>query len=338
MKTNTKLIAIAKNEAAYLPQWIYHHFSIGFDEIEIYINDTTDNSVAICDKIKKNYANLTFHLADKLRLESIKEKRSFQISAYNNSLHHSSETTHLMALDLDEYLICKNMDERLSTLLERQSSPDCLSFLWYSDDHSSKKSFSHPLQTHNTIFRMDHVKTISKLSRKVQACSHHNFIYKNEERVINLLGGTIIRLDDNINTESRRSKLSKQQLNALSAENTEPWFVLHCIYKSEEEYLASLCRGRGHNNDQRPLKVNRWGMSSYPYYAKEPIHWHPSKEKISQYKIGLDNFIQKNDLEEELCIAKNSIKEATNYLDELLREQPHLRTDYKKIFAGTKYA
>ena len=55
MKINTKLIAIAKNEGAYLPQWIYHHFSIGFDEIEIYINDTTDNSIAICEKIQKNH-------------------------------------------------------------------------------------------------------------------------------------------------------------------------------------------------------------------------------------------------------------------------------------------
>ena len=46
MKAKVKLVAIAKNEAAYLPQWIHHHFSIGFNEIEIFINDTTDNSVA----------------------------------------------------------------------------------------------------------------------------------------------------------------------------------------------------------------------------------------------------------------------------------------------------
>ena len=338
MKTNTKLIAIAKNEAAYLPQWIYHHFLIGFDEIEIYINDTTDNSIAICEKIQKNYSNLTFHLADKLRLESIKENRSFQISAYNNSLHHSSDSTHLMALDLDEYLICKNMNESLQSLLERQSSPDCLSFLWYSDDYSSKKSFSHPLQSENTIYRMDHVKTISKLTSKVHSCSHHNFIYKKEERVINLLGGTIIRLDDNINTQSRRSKLMKHQLNALSAESTEPWFVLHCIYKSEEEYLASLCRGRGHNNDQRPLKVNRWGMSPYPFYPQEPIHWHPSKTRIDQDKIGFKNFIQENSLTEEMHIAKSLLKESTIFLADLLKDQPHLRNDHKKIFAGTKYA
>ena len=52
MKPKIKLVAIAKNEAAYLPQWI-HHFLVGFNEIEIYINDTTDNSVAICEKIKR---------------------------------------------------------------------------------------------------------------------------------------------------------------------------------------------------------------------------------------------------------------------------------------------
>ena len=53
MEAKIKLVAIAKNEAAYLPQWIHHHFSIGFNEIEIFINDTTDNSLAICEKKKK---------------------------------------------------------------------------------------------------------------------------------------------------------------------------------------------------------------------------------------------------------------------------------------------
>ena len=33
-----KLIAIAKNEAANLPQWVFHHFRIGVDSIDVYIN------------------------------------------------------------------------------------------------------------------------------------------------------------------------------------------------------------------------------------------------------------------------------------------------------------
>jgi cellulose synthase/poly-beta-1,6-N-acetylglucosamine synthase-like glycosyltransferase len=48
------LAAIAKDEAAYLPEWIYYHLSIGIDEIVIYVNSTTDNTIQILDKLKEN--------------------------------------------------------------------------------------------------------------------------------------------------------------------------------------------------------------------------------------------------------------------------------------------
>ena len=338
MKAKVKLVAIAKNEAAYLPQWIHHHFSIGFNEIEIFINDTTDNSVAICEKIRKNHPNLIVHIAYRLRSESIQANRSFQISAYNQSLHSQGGATHLMALDLDEYLIPRNLDDSLPDLLKRQKTPDCLSFLWYSDHYGHKNSFEHPIQAENRIHRMDHVKTVSKISGKIHSCSHHNFIYKENSKITNLFGGTITRLDDNINSESNRSKLSRQQLNALTRDQPEPWFVLHCIYKSESEYLASLCRGRGHNNDQRPLKVNRWGMAPYPFYKHDPIHWCPSPEHVERYQNDLSQFIQDNDLEDELKKARHDILKKADDLDNLLTEKPSLREEYKKVFTGTKHS
>ena len=79
-------------------------------------------------------------------------------------------------------------------------------------------------------------------------------------------------------------------------------------------------------------------MAPYPLYPQEPIHWHPSKASIDQYKTGLEKFIQKNGLREELHTARNFLAESTNFLAELLRNQPHLRDDHQKIFAGTKYA
>ncbi len=39
------LVAIAKNEAPYFLEWIiYHKYIVGFDEIVIYDNDSTDFS------------------------------------------------------------------------------------------------------------------------------------------------------------------------------------------------------------------------------------------------------------------------------------------------------
>lgn len=39
-----KLIAIAKDEAAYLPEWIHYHLSVGFDSISVLTNGITDNT------------------------------------------------------------------------------------------------------------------------------------------------------------------------------------------------------------------------------------------------------------------------------------------------------
>jgi len=50
-----KLVAIAKDEAAYLPEWIYHHLHFGFDEIEVYVNFTTDNSYEVLAAIAKHH-------------------------------------------------------------------------------------------------------------------------------------------------------------------------------------------------------------------------------------------------------------------------------------------
>lgn len=38
----TKIIAVAKDEGAYLAEWIFYHLYKGFDEIEVLINRTTD--------------------------------------------------------------------------------------------------------------------------------------------------------------------------------------------------------------------------------------------------------------------------------------------------------
>ena len=39
-----KVVAIAKDEGAYIAEWIFHHLYFGFDAIDIYVNRTTDNT------------------------------------------------------------------------------------------------------------------------------------------------------------------------------------------------------------------------------------------------------------------------------------------------------
>ena len=52
MKNKVKLVAIAKDEGAYLVDWIFHHLYFGFYAIDIYVNRTSDNTFEIADKLK----------------------------------------------------------------------------------------------------------------------------------------------------------------------------------------------------------------------------------------------------------------------------------------------
>lgn len=70
-----KIFAIAKDEAAYIPQWVHHHFYFGFDEIEIWLNNIEDNSIEVCKRLSNTYENFKYKVADDI-LEECK-KREF---------------------------------------------------------------------------------------------------------------------------------------------------------------------------------------------------------------------------------------------------------------------
>ena len=343
-KPVVKLVGIASNEAAYIPSWVFHHFRIGVDLIEIYINNTEDNSLKICRKIKKSNPFFKFIKADHLLNSAIKEGKSFQLAAYNRSLERSrrgkDNATHILTLDLDEYLIPSNLKNNLKQLLRQCSSFDAISFLWYSDDFNHKNPpFQFHIKATSKVYRLDHVKTLARISENVQSCNHHNFYFKRgKEPLIGLGGLQNIKLSDQINTTSNCSKVNKSFLHTLDSYSTEPWFVLHRIYRSEEEYLASLCRGRKHNNDNRPLKVNRWGLAPYPWHKSDPITLSFKQKDFDNYLQGFRRFVTQSGVERQLKVAQQLITQKNKVLEDMLVENNKLITEYRQIFIGTRYS
>ena len=59
----TKIVAVAKDEGAYLAEWVHHHLFLGFDAIDIYINRTSDNSLEILHKISEKYPQVNYFTA-----------------------------------------------------------------------------------------------------------------------------------------------------------------------------------------------------------------------------------------------------------------------------------
>lgn len=333
-----KLVAIAKDEAPYIPQWVYHHFSIGIDLIEIHINNTTDNSLSICKKIARSEKRFFYLNSDKLFRKAQKRGERFQIAAYNKSLRRSrrklDNATHILFLDLDEYLINKAAGNQVKKLVESYPEADVFSFLWYLEHwNQNKKNFSDPVSNNTAGIRNNHVKSLIRISRKIKSCGHHNAQFNDDYCPVNLLSDTKIRLVDGENSSLNRALVSNDIVKRLSKETIEGWSVLHCVYRSETEYLASLIRARAHNNHTDPIKNNRWGLINPD---GQILNLKNAKGSLS-YKFKLFLFMTRHQLHQELRVARNSLIKRRERLDALLKSNPEIMAEYHKVFRGTVY-
>lgn len=110
-----QLVGCAKDEAAYLPEWIFYHLNLGFSSIKIYINNTTDNSVEVLDKIIKSHPEVSYVLADELisappaeykdkTNEHFYTTNNIQAVIYTNALETKDEQSdYMLVLDIDEF-------------------------------------------------------------------------------------------------------------------------------------------------------------------------------------------------------------------------------------------
>lgn len=343
MNTVIKLVAIAKNEALYIPAWVHHHFRIGIDYIEVHINNTTDNSVEVCERISNNYRQFTYINSDSLFKESIDLRQSFQLNAYNQSLEgvkqSDSSVTHLLTLDIDEYLMPRDFKQNIKELVQYSHNVDIHSFLWYSDDYNrNTKSLKHPLSNVFKIYRMDHVKSMARVNSSLDFCLHHNFIYSDDYATVNQFSACgDIQLLDGQNTIMRQSVLTAEFLDTLDESRPEKWFILHQIYKSEVEYISSLFRGDECNGDFSLLKSNRWGMKPFPDYKSNPIEFKIDHEQIENYRNSYLAFARECDLKSEVKKARHLVINRYQELGKILQSQPELMDSHSRCFEGTKY-
>jgi glycosyltransferase involved in cell wall biosynthesis len=95
----TVLAAIAKNEGPYLAEWLVHHHRIGFDEIVVYDNDSSDETAEV---LRFFAGRMNLRAQTWPTLPGV----SPQISAYNDVLDSvRADGTWIAFFDLDEFLV-----------------------------------------------------------------------------------------------------------------------------------------------------------------------------------------------------------------------------------------
>ena len=334
-----KLVAIAKDEAAYLAEWIYHHLSIGIQEIDVYLNGITDNSYALMRLINAKHKNVKFYNADHLVAISIRSKRSFQQVVYRfawNTEKYRKNVSHLAFLDIDEYLISSSFGENINTMFDSAGKFDILSNVWYSDLPSEIEPFTRLFCESQMVQKMSIIKSIGRLKSNIGFPMVHNFkrVQRKPDKIKSILSsGTAVKY-------SGLGKRLSQEDADRSVNSIEPWFVFHRIYRSHDEYCASLMRGRKHRSNDAPIKDNRNGyipMEENSRLIGPPMQYSINSKICRNYHKGFKRFIEDCNLAEEIKSGQKFVKKRYKELEQLVNDNPDLLKQYSTVFRGTVF-
>jgi len=250
-----KLVAIAKNEAAYLAEWIFHHLYLGVDAIEIHFNRCSDNTPDYI-KIFEKDSRVNFVNADDL-FENYKGNP--QTKVYQDALATSRGQgfTHCLFLDIDEFLVPPDLGMKIKSLVQSLDGPEVISFQW-GNKCESAETFTRAIDQQIDVSRSRHVKSLISTSVNKPFLTPHGPRDDKYRRV--LPNG-----DKFISDGKTGALLSHDFLNRP----IDSWFVMHRMFRSQREYVALLARGRPniiHKSDGvSSLKSNRNGYGPFPH-------------------------------------------------------------------------
>lgn len=237
------LCAIAKNEAAYLVEWIaYHKFIVGFDEVLIYENDSTDNSKLILEKL------------DKLGICQYKAWPRYQgivpqRSAYNDAIQtHSQSYKWVCFLDLDEFLVLKSFNTIQDCIKSFSDKADSIVINWLMFGSSGYSNYSPEPVTQRFRKCADysspihkHMKSLSKID-SIEVLDIHIPRLKPNSRYFHI-DGTELHFGANPTLDHIKGK---------GHINHKPAQINHYQSKSLEEYKCRKLKGRATVDERSP--------------------------------------------------------------------------------------
>lgn len=295
-KPKVKLIAVAKDEAAYLPEWIHHHLYFGFDVIDIYINRTSDNSTELVQTINKLYPNVNCFNLDWVDLCPEGARNHIQQIAYSLGLQQardSKQFDYVMFLDIDEFWMPRQLDVSIQDVLLQLNLPDSVSFQWF-NEQGRDESFM-PLGS--TIYGSPHklIKSVFKVGLKIDSMSLHLPRFK---------GGSKMLADGSrFAAAPGHHEQLKESLSKLRSV-----MVVHRMFRSPLEYVSLLNRGRP-SKAKLTIKTNRFG---YNIDNSERLEFALNSENYELYENSYQEFIQQTGVEHAISLGRQFVAERYN--------------------------
>ncbi len=233
------ICAIAKNESAYLEEWVVYHHLIGFDPIRIYSHEPTDDSEDVLARLER--AGLVEWLP-----WSVPRKVKPQWAAYEDGVQQLQGRADWVAfIDLDEFIVTPH-HLSIQEFLRDYGELQAIAINW-------KMFGSSGLQTHEPGFVMERftrcakrsfsgnraIKTLARLDA-VEIPRVHTCHFRPGVRYQTVLGEEI-----------------GPSVGTSEAVSHDIIRINHYFTRSREEWEAKAKRGRGAKPAHHPLKHRR---------------------------------------------------------------------------------
>lgn len=233
------MVAISKNEAPYIKEWIEFHKLVGFTKFYFYDNESEDETY----KVLKPYID-----SGLVEYTFIKGKGK-QLAAYNDAItKHKAECRWMAFLDLDEYLMPAKPFEKIYNIVSelvinagKGAAGIGVNWCIYGSSHFEERPYG--LISENFVYRGTerdwgnfHIKTICNPRLVKKFISPHYPIYK--------LGGYSIN-------DSDGKRLWGWFCHNVKWQNLR---VNHYYCKSKNQYLQKVKRGLGDRNGEYDLR------------------------------------------------------------------------------------
>lgn len=322
-KPVVKVVAIAKDEAAYISDWISHHLYFGFDKVHVYTNRINDDTESILYNIASKRREVSYENFDWVDLiGSQKVSGKMQQLAYAHALSFSraeKDCDYLLFIDIDEFWTPKDFSSGIADCLEGLNLPDAISFEW--ENLRADNELFGAIPRRLVVKGGVHVKTAIKIDSNVNRIRVHAPALPASSRHL---------LPDGSNFRYQQ-KNSPQKLNRPSQQLSKDFFILHRLFRSELEYVAALIRGVPNRDG---IKINRPGFLK-PNNSCEVVDLDASS--YSEYIRFVEDFREELNLNDAINIAqKHLIEKVDDFISVLPVVALKNFNDVNKVLRGVK--
>jgi len=241
MPLTSTVCLIAKNEGPYLKEWIAYHRLLGFNQVVVYENNSTDNSAELLGKLSR--VGKVTHRTWKLGANE-----SAQITAYRDALKRC-RTDWLIFIDADEFLVLhqhRYVNEFLSAFhLDKNISAIGINWRIFGDGgnerYDERPVMRRFLQASKPQFPVNaHIKSFIRV--KAQQGVVHMHVSETKGRLVHASGRPLTMPNWGISEEIESSHAQ----------------VNHYYTKTIEEYALKKQRGCADVPDTNPEKKYNW--------------------------------------------------------------------------------